>query len=431
MDRFRVLSVSSFDPSSPGFRRRAVRHKSQYGCRMCKAKKVKCDETKPRCLRCCRNGRTCDYLTPQVQIRPMPSPHADGSTIELISHCHAEWSAIFPGFDKNTGFMAAYKSDRLVRSVCCAIAASHLRHLRPGHKPYIVAEYSSRATAMLDYKARLQIPARKLGQAGVNTLLLSAVLFNLLAFPLPPSADAPDSCDLAGEGPWITDEHDSEMGWLTFQAGLGPLMRSMASYLPDASSFLAAIFAPGPNRTMWPNVGLSPPLVPEPWLRFFELDEGVQGQATSASLSRSYSSGLDGAPSLATSARLLVRITAYLRSVPPTVSNSVVYLAFASKAQVDFRHLLLLQDPRAWWLYGYWAGLLCRYQGTLWWCRDRAARQYAAVTRWLGDFTRNGEESGLWKEMLTELETVIVFPPRVVDLVVPIETPPTSRVVVA
>jgi hypothetical protein len=41
MDRFRILSVSSFDPNSPGFRRRAFRHKSQNGCRMCKTRKVK------------------------------------------------------------------------------------------------------------------------------------------------------------------------------------------------------------------------------------------------------------------------------------------------------------------------------------------------------------------------------------------------------
>lgn len=347
--------------------------------------------------------------------------------MELVSHCHAEWPAIFPGFDRNTGFMAAYRSDRLVRSVCCAIAASHLRHLRPGHKPYIVAEYSSRATAMLEYKAQLQIPARKLGQAGVNALLLSAVLFNLLAFPLSPPSDAQSPCDSTGTGPWLTHEHDSEMGWLTFQAGLGPLMRSMASYLPDASSFLAAIFAPGPDTTMWPNVGLNPPLVPEPWLRFFEMNEEVQGQATPANWSRPHSSGPKEVPSLATSARLLVRITAYLRSMPPSAGNSVVYLAFASKAQADFRTLLLLQNPRAWWLYGYWAGLLCRYQGTLWWCRDRAEQQYDAVKRWLSDLTCNAEESELWTEMLTELETVIVFPPRAVDLVIPFETPTTSR----
>lgn len=36
-------------------------NKVRSGCNTCKQRKVKCDETKPSCLRCTRTGRQCDY----------------------------------------------------------------------------------------------------------------------------------------------------------------------------------------------------------------------------------------------------------------------------------------------------------------------------------------------------------------------------------
>ncbi|KAL2443727.1 hypothetical protein ABEF95_011214 [Exophiala dermatitidis] len=49
------------DPHSrPRRRRRPVHEKSKTGCTTCKARKVKCDETKPYCRRCTESGRECD-----------------------------------------------------------------------------------------------------------------------------------------------------------------------------------------------------------------------------------------------------------------------------------------------------------------------------------------------------------------------------------
>ncbi|KAL2406153.1 hypothetical protein ABEF93_003612 [Exophiala dermatitidis] len=41
-------------------RRRTAHEKSRTGCMTCKARKVKCDETKPYCRRCTESGRECD-----------------------------------------------------------------------------------------------------------------------------------------------------------------------------------------------------------------------------------------------------------------------------------------------------------------------------------------------------------------------------------
>jgi len=47
----------------PGERKRARAPKTKTGCRTCKLRRVKCDETQPTCLKCSASGRTCDgYL---------------------------------------------------------------------------------------------------------------------------------------------------------------------------------------------------------------------------------------------------------------------------------------------------------------------------------------------------------------------------------
>ncbi|KAE8148343.1 hypothetical protein BDV25DRAFT_168531 [Aspergillus avenaceus] len=42
-------------------RKRKPHAKSRTGCFTCKARRVKCDETRPECLRCVRGGRTCEF----------------------------------------------------------------------------------------------------------------------------------------------------------------------------------------------------------------------------------------------------------------------------------------------------------------------------------------------------------------------------------
>ncbi|KAH6678536.1 hypothetical protein B0J14DRAFT_325520 [Halenospora varia] len=49
----------------PGKRGRASRPKVKSGCITCKTRRVKCDETKPQCLRCQKFGRVCDGYAPE------------------------------------------------------------------------------------------------------------------------------------------------------------------------------------------------------------------------------------------------------------------------------------------------------------------------------------------------------------------------------
>lgn len=60
-----AVSLSSTDTnqqstSNPGKRVRKPHNKVRTGCRTCKIRRKKCDETKPACHRCTSTGRKCD-----------------------------------------------------------------------------------------------------------------------------------------------------------------------------------------------------------------------------------------------------------------------------------------------------------------------------------------------------------------------------------
>ncbi|KAG9233427.1 hypothetical protein BJ875DRAFT_512194 [Amylocarpus encephaloides] len=60
----------SLEREKSGKRGRASKPKVKSGCITCKTRRVKCDETKPQCIRCQKFGRVCDgYLPEQSQSR--------------------------------------------------------------------------------------------------------------------------------------------------------------------------------------------------------------------------------------------------------------------------------------------------------------------------------------------------------------------------
>ncbi|KFZ01894.1 hypothetical protein V501_09738 [Pseudogymnoascus sp. VKM F-4519 (FW-2642)] len=48
--------------------------KSKTGCFTCRVRHIKCDETRPSCIRCTETGRQCDYLNPALAVPPPPKP---------------------------------------------------------------------------------------------------------------------------------------------------------------------------------------------------------------------------------------------------------------------------------------------------------------------------------------------------------------------
>ncbi|CAK7231319.1 hypothetical protein SBRCBS47491_007890 [Sporothrix bragantina] len=48
-----------------------ARRKSRFGCRNCKLRKVKCDETQPRCSNCCKYGVLCNFALGVPDLQPV------------------------------------------------------------------------------------------------------------------------------------------------------------------------------------------------------------------------------------------------------------------------------------------------------------------------------------------------------------------------
>ncbi|PVH73740.1 hypothetical protein DL98DRAFT_576131 [Cadophora sp. DSE1049] len=60
---------------------RTSRPKVRSGCFTCKKRRVKCDETKPQCHRCCKFGRVCSGYKPEKNGSTSPSPRPETRTI--------------------------------------------------------------------------------------------------------------------------------------------------------------------------------------------------------------------------------------------------------------------------------------------------------------------------------------------------------------
>ncbi|OTB00450.1 hypothetical protein M426DRAFT_324313 [Hypoxylon sp. CI-4A] len=54
--------------------------KTRTGCRVCKSRKVKCDENRPSCRNCLKRGINCDFSVSAQPAATAPSPHGTGSS---------------------------------------------------------------------------------------------------------------------------------------------------------------------------------------------------------------------------------------------------------------------------------------------------------------------------------------------------------------
>ncbi|KAN0098436.1 hypothetical protein V8E51_014099 [Hyaloscypha variabilis] len=84
--------------SMPGkYHARTSHHKTRTGCRVCKIRRVKCDETKPACRRCTSTGRKCEGYpaSRDSQSPPVKSPHLAVAAIHSLSVYHV--SSDIPG----------------------------------------------------------------------------------------------------------------------------------------------------------------------------------------------------------------------------------------------------------------------------------------------------------------------------------------------
>ncbi|MCJ1332187.1 hypothetical protein MMC10_008879 [Thelotrema lepadinum] len=314
--------------------------------------------------------------------------------------------------------MSLPKSNSLVRNTMLAITACHLRTVSPGVLQYRIAEHFQTSLALQDYQRALDVPQEKLGQAGADALLLSAVLLNILAFALPESeTPARLNDDADPRTSWVFSTHKNRLGWLALQAGVRPLMRSMVPYFESALSFLGLIFfgTRGENWVLFQrNLDLG---VPETWIKVFELEStDCDGECGTINSLKNGDASQDqpvvtSHPKPINVYHIPVIVLAQLRTLEFRHSYVFKNLFFLGKVQSEFRALLYHRDERALWLFGYWLGLMCRFEKT-WWCDGRAKRDYQAIRMWLEQLhlaERPGVEGEMWRELMQDFRAAPVF----------------------
>ncbi|KAK4145457.1 uncharacterized protein C8A04DRAFT_35735 [Dichotomopilus funicola] len=204
--------------------------KSRSGCRRCKSRKIKCDEVHPRCGNCVKHGVQCDFENPEVLVELQTaaanseSPSTPASTISARSPI-ARASRPAPGFlnvaplyrapatqavsqttppghrllelrlmhqytimtCKSLTFTApvtediwkitvpnlAFGGSQHLADAILAVAALHLRSLRPNDKELIRASHAYMAASLAEYSSAL---TKGISHENAESLFLTSTL---------------------------------------------------------------------------------------------------------------------------------------------------------------------------------------------------------------------------------------------------------------
>ncbi|PYH76492.1 hypothetical protein BO82DRAFT_296166 [Aspergillus uvarum CBS 121591] len=251
------FQLPSFPPERIYHARRAHR-KSRHGCSKCKQRRVKCDESKPHCLRCQKLNLDCSYepnsssssssstdpektmtrfLTSSPDSRAynlaqdavgaqlhdllqLPQSASPSLRVEALHH--------FYGFsDPALGPQApqaeyqrrviqlGFESPYLMHAII-AFASSHLRYTTPGkHRTYAVTETHHWQEAITQYAREL----RTIGPHNMDGLFGACLLLTVCSFEL-------DRYDPRTSFVFASSQQQTAtaLTWLTLQVGLRRLL---------------------------------------------------------------------------------------------------------------------------------------------------------------------------------------------------------------
>lgn len=333
-------------------------------------------------------------------------PKRGTPTSTLLHHLLQNVSVVF-GPANISSVLPLARPYPFLQNTLLAVAASHLRHVAPQTRLHRLAEHSQQSLALRDYQAAINTPLHQLGQTGTDALLLTAMLFNMLAFALPwdETTNDPSEADLSLS--WVFSTRPSRLNWLSLQLGLKPLL--MATEAFRAESALAPIFSVSDDaQQSFARDGESLDPVPVTWIDAFGLSQ--VSQPMTADSSTVAQGPMDPRILIEEPLQMLfrepVRVLAKLRDLEPSKANIFRYLQFVGKLGPGFCKLLEMREERALWIFAYWLGLLCRFHG-LWWCSGRARRDFLAAREWLRLLKlreRPGPQGKLWAELMVDLD---------------------------
>ncbi|VUC27624.1 unnamed protein product [Clonostachys rosea] len=265
-----------------------------------------------------------------------------------------------------------------------AVSASHLRcHATTPVPSHRVAEHYQQSLAVRGFQTALE---ESWDPLGADALLMTSMLLNLLTFSIIEDEDPWKS--------WVFSDDPNRLSWLGLHLGMKPLIISTAAYRKEGT-MLQWMFDVSDDDKRTFN-GTPQPLtrVPQAWIDLCGISPDQ----------------LD-CPDPDHVFYEPVRILGELRDMEPRYELMFIYVSFVGKLDNEFRRLLELGNPAAMWLFGYWLGLVARFN--FWWCNNRVRRDHRAICIWfeLRGFTKRvGAEGEMWRELLFDLDNAPVWP---------------------
>ncbi|KAK9781214.1 putative transcriptional regulatory protein [Seiridium cardinale] len=176
-----------------GRRKRAYRPKTRTGCATCKTRRVKCDETRPFCLRCTSTGRLCDGYTAAEPMQPtssniVPMAPEIGPSVDVYESLESSRSFAF--FLNRTspqlaGFFGSEFWERYVlqaayheSAVRHAIVAIGSLHELIEHRTEVADINGTFALEHYNLAIKgLLVPLSLYGERGIDVCLITCILF--------------------------------------------------------------------------------------------------------------------------------------------------------------------------------------------------------------------------------------------------------------
>ncbi|KAK7218279.1 hypothetical protein V2G26_006282 [Clonostachys chloroleuca] len=403
------------------YKKRKTHPKSRGGCGSCKLKRVKCDETKPACKRCLRTGTKCIYkdtngtssksMGKQKQdTSPLPL-HAHGELIQqialptvtlelqadqpaspfgtprftLLRHFYHVFAQLdmFDGVATDPVVSLALSRPHLMNAML-AVSASHLRcHATTPVPSHRIAEHYQQSLAVRGFQTALE---ESWDPLSADALLLTSMLLNLLTFSIVEDDDPWKS--------WVFSDDPDRLGWLGLHLGMKPLLISTAAYRKEGTMLQWMFDASDDDKRTFNGTPQPLDRVPRAWT---ELCGISPSQAHRPDPDHVFYEP--------------VRILGELKDMEPRHELLFIYVSFVGKLHNEFRRLLESGNPAAMWLFGYWLGLVARFN--FWWCNNRVRRDHQAICIWFelrGFAKRAGPEGEMWRELLFDLENAPVWP---------------------
>ncbi|KAK9235144.1 hypothetical protein V1525DRAFT_348901 [Lipomyces kononenkoae] len=370
-------------------RKRRTHRKSKLGCRNCKLRRVKCDETRPQCKKCTSFGVSCNY---DLQVADLQLSISGTASIKCLHELPCSINQSLRGMTKSPGFLLpssfadndptfqldrqsldllhryqvrtgnsigplevaqhqneimrlAYFHPYLMHSVQ-TITAIHDRYLSASparHTPTEVYHFS-RAAALLNRKLSTAVQPSDRDAICATAALLGVIAFSCVEASTPEEA-----------WPLKTSAH-SDLDWLRMLEGKNTIWKAADPMRLDSSVFRTLDHELSfPASTSFGIEG-----IPSAFIQVYDLDH------TSTAENNPYHAA--------------VHTLAPLLHIECVQSTIPMFLSFVCCMRPAFRMLLEQKDSRALVLLAYWYAKVCHSQ---WWIARRALLESEAICLYL------------------------------------------------